>query len=235
MKYGLIGYPLGHSVSPLIHSEIFKITGHAGEYSLYEMPPEKLELPSFLDGFNVTIPHKESIIKFCEKLDESADCGAVNCVKNRVGYNTDVYGFKKAIETLGADLSSKVCLLGHGGSGKMVAREVKKAGGSLTIATRENIDILTGNFDLLINSTPVGMFPNVNHSPINFTKINAEYVLDLIYNPAETKLLSEARQKGIKAQNGLIMLVWQAIKSHEIWYGGKISEEQVNIIIEALK
>jgi shikimate dehydrogenase len=234
-KYGLIGFPLGHSLSPLIHSEIFKRTGHNGEYSLYETKPEDFGNIPLSDGFNVTIPYKEAIIPFCEKLDESAAAiGAVNCVSRKAGYNTDLFGFEKSVEILGADLSKRVCLLGFGGAGKMVAHAVKKAGGELTIATRKNINELSktkAEFDLLVNSTPVGMFPNISETPIDFENISAKYVIDLIYNPAETKLLSLAKEKGAKTMNGLIMLVWQAIKSHEIWYGGKITDACADEII----
>ncbi|MCL2696580.1 MAG: shikimate dehydrogenase [Oscillospiraceae bacterium] len=233
-KFGLMGYPLGHSLSPLIHSEIFKRTGYDGEYSLYETKPENFDVLSSLTGFNVTIPYKEAIIPYCKRLDDSASCGAVNCVRDKTGYNTDVYGFHKAIDALGADLSSRVCLLGYGGSGKMIADRVRKAGGKLTIATRENINELNGDFDLLINSTPVGMYPNIEDSPIDFKSINVKYVLDLIYNPAETKLLSLAKQKGAKVMNGLIMLVWQAVKSHEIWYGAGLSDNDADEIIQKI-
>ncbi|MCL2638271.1 MAG: shikimate dehydrogenase [Oscillospiraceae bacterium] len=236
-KFGLIGNPLGHSLSPLIHSEILKRTGFDADYSLYEIKPEEFGVLAALDGFNVTIPYKETIIPFLDKLDESAvfeNNGAVNCVKDKIGYNTDVFGFEKAIEALGADLGSRVCLLGHGGSGKMIADRVRTAGGELTIAVRDSIYALGGEFDLLINSTPVGMHPNVKDSPIDFENISAKYVLDLIYNPAETKLLSLAKKKGAKIMNGLIMLAWQAIKSHEIWYGGKISEQDADEIIQKI-
>jgi shikimate dehydrogenase len=235
MKYGLIGGKLGHSLSPLIHSEIFKITGHQGEYALYEITADKLCSLSGLAGFNVTIPYKEAIIPFCERLDESAAAiGAVNCVSGKVGFNTDLFGFEKSVELLGADLKSRVCLLGFGGAGKMVAHAVKKAGGELTIATRSNINQLKGEFDLLVNSTPVGMFPNTAETPISFENISAEFVLDLIYNPAETKLLSLAKARKSKTMNGLVMLVWQAVKSHEIWYGAQLSDDDAGEIIKKL-
>jgi shikimate dehydrogenase len=234
MKYGLVGGKLGHSLSPLIHSEIFKITGYGGKYALYEIEHDRFIIPP-LNGFNVTIPYKERIIAYCEELDESAkSIGAVNCVKNKVGYNTDLFGFEKSVEILGAKLNSRVCLLGFGGAGKMTAHAVKKAGGELTIATRENINELKGEFDLLVNSTPVGMFPNMAESPIDFENVSAKFVLDLIYNPAETLLISLAEAKGAKTMNGLVMLVWQAIKSHEIWYGAKLSDDDAAKIIKKL-
>ncbi|MCL2020150.1 MAG: shikimate dehydrogenase [Oscillospiraceae bacterium] len=254
-NYGLVGYPLGHSLSPFIHGEIFKRNNLGHDYSLYEISPaeleKKYELLSLLDGFNVTIPLKELIIPYCESLDDSSSCGAVNCVKEKVGYNTDVYGFKKSIEILGASFKqgSRVCLLGYGGAGKMVAHAVGKAGGKLTVAEIDvsrlkncpentktvQINELKGEFDLLINSTPVGMHPNTDASPIDFERVSAEFVLDIVYNPSETKLLRLAKQKGAKVLNGLTMLVWQAIKSHEIWYGGKADEDGAEEIIKAVE
>ncbi|MCL2077749.1 MAG: shikimate dehydrogenase [Oscillospiraceae bacterium] len=251
--YGLIGYPLGHSLSPFIHEEIFKKNGLRHHYSLYEIPPEELEskqhLLSSLDGFNVTIPLKELIIPLCEKLDKSAEFGAVNCVKDKTGYNTDIFGFEKSIKALGANLKSRVCLLGYGGAGKMVAHAVQKAGGRLTIAEKDSKKLKTcqakanlvktgdlkGDFDLLINSTPVGMYPKIKAAPIDFKHVKANFVLDLVYNPVETKLLTLAKEKGAKTMNGLVMLVWQAIRSHDIWYGGKLTDKQAEEIIAALQ
>ncbi|MCL1823848.1 MAG: shikimate dehydrogenase [Oscillospiraceae bacterium] len=251
-KYGLVGYPLGHSLSPMIHGEIFKRNGLSPDYALYEIPPEEFperaEALFTFDGLNITIPYKEAIIPYCERLDESAEaCKAVNCVKDRVGYNTDIFGFMKSIESLGADLSAKICLLGYGGAGKMIAYCAEKAGGNLTVAARNperfkktgiraefvRNDELKGDFDLLINATPVGMFPDVDECPVNFENIRAEYVFDLIYNPIKTKFLALAEESGAKAVNGLLMLVWQAVKSHEIWYGGAVSADDVQEIIKA--
>jgi shikimate dehydrogenase len=252
--YGLIGSPLSHSISPFVHNEIFKRTKTAGAYSLYEIKPEEIKakytLLSSLDGFNVTVPLKELIIPYCQSLDASASFetgGAVNCVKDRVGYNTDIFGFEMAVKALGANLKSRVCLIGFGGSGKAIAGAVAKAGGSLTIAVREpdkvkpgklkasvvKLKSLKGNFDLLINATPVGMQPKIKAAPVEFKHVNAKFVLDLIYNPAKTRFLTLAEQKGAKTANGLVMLVWQAIKSHEIWYGGKVSEAEAAEIIKA--
>jgi len=251
--YGLIGYPLGHSFSPFIHGEIFKRTKKNCSYSLYEIQPDELKgkfnLLSSLGGFNITVPHKENIRSYCEKFDESAACGAVNCIKGKTGYNTDVFGFEKALKALGANFLAGVCLLGYGGAGKMVAHTVAKAGGRLTIAEIDTnklkdcpykanfvkIKDLKGDFGLLINATPVGMSPKIKASPIDFKKVNADHVLDLIYNPFKTKFLTLAEQKGAKTMNGITMLVWQAIKSHEIWYGGSVSDKEAAEIIKAVE
>ena len=141
-KFALIGHPLGHSLSPQIHKRLFELDGKEAEYSLLDIAPEKLS-ESFgglkkLDGFNITIPHKVSIIPLCDRLSTEAErYGSVNCVKageETIGYNTDVLGFTKSIEQLGASLSSKVLQLGCGGVGRMMAIETALSGGSLTVA-----------------------------------------------------------------------------------------------------
>ncbi|MCL2037174.1 MAG: shikimate dehydrogenase, partial [Oscillospiraceae bacterium] len=150
-KFGLLGYPLGHSLSPFIHSRFFQLCGIGEiaeyEYKLYEVSPGELSLKGSdikqLNGFNVTIPYKTEIIPYLARLDSSAQrYNSVNCVNfegnEYVGYNTDVYGFLKSIEELGADLSAKVLLLGCGGTGRMMAIEAISAGADLTLAIRRS-------------------------------------------------------------------------------------------------
>lgn len=140
--YALIGYPLGHSLSPRIHTRLLSLSGIEGDYEKVEISPEELKekydyLSSF-DGFNITIPHKISIVDYTDDIDNGADrYRSVNCVKNgkkKTGYNTDVYGFTKSIDMLGASLDSKVLLIGCGGVGRMMAIETALSGGKLTIA-----------------------------------------------------------------------------------------------------
>ncbi len=141
-KFGLIGHPLGHSLSPQIHTRLFELSGEAVDYQLYDIPPEELESKfgflETLDGFNITIPHKVGIIEYCDALSEGAQrYRSVNCVANKetkVGYNTDVLGFTKSIDMLGASLNSDVLLIGCGGVGRMMAIETALSGGRLTIA-----------------------------------------------------------------------------------------------------
>lgn len=141
-KFGLIGHPLGHSLSPQIHTRLFGLSGETVDYKLYDIAPEELkgkfDFLAELDGFNVTIPHKVDIIRYCDKLSEGAErYRSVNCVKNgteKVGYNTDALGFTKSIELLGASLRSKVLLIGCGGVGRMMAIETALEGGELTVA-----------------------------------------------------------------------------------------------------
>ncbi len=141
-RFGLIGHPLGHSLSPQIHTLLFELSGEAVDYNLYDITPEdlkgKFDFLAELDGFNVTIPHKVDIIEYCDRLSEGAErYRSVNCLKNgaeKVGYNTDVLGFTKSIELLGASLCSKVLLIGCGGVGRMMAIETALEGGNLTVA-----------------------------------------------------------------------------------------------------
>ena len=141
-KFGLIGHPLGHSLSPQIHTRLFELSGETVDYQLYDIAPEELSdkfgFLSELDGFNITIPHKVGIIDYCDRLSEGAQrYQSVNCVSNgseKTGYNTDVLGFTKSIDMLGASLNSNVLLIGCGGVGRMMAIETALSGGKLTIA-----------------------------------------------------------------------------------------------------
>lgn len=145
-KFCLIGHPLGHSLSPQIHARLFELSGEKVEYTLEDIAPEELEgkfgFLSEFDGFNITIPHKVSIIGYCDELSDGAKrYRSVNCVKNgekKVGCNTDCIGFTKSIELLGASLGAKVLLIGCGGVGRMMAIETAAHGGELTIAALEN-------------------------------------------------------------------------------------------------
>ena len=278
-KYALIGYPLGHSLSPNIHTRLLELSGIKGGYEKLEISPEKLN-ESFdtlrgLDGFNITIPHKIAIIDYCDELSEGARrYKSVNCVKNgekKIGYNTDVLGFTKSIDMLGASLSSKVLLIGCGGVGRMIAIETALKGGDLTIAVLPmdiknaesvkseiseakpdaKINIVTikggnltasdfgGNvpeFDLLINASPVGMYPKVENCPCGEEIIDkVRFLFDVIYNPKETLLSKTAKAKGKKAMTGMAMLVLQAAAAHEIWNGSSFKEEDLRKLISDME
>ena len=149
-KFGLIGHPLGHSLSPQIHTRLFELSGEAVDYQLYDIAPEELsdkhEFLSTLDGFNITIPHKVDIIGYCDRLTEGAQrYRSVNCVANgaeKLGCNTDVNGFTMSIDMLGASLASDVLLIGCGGVGRMIAIETALRGGRLTIAALRSDEAL---------------------------------------------------------------------------------------------
>lgn len=215
-----------------------------------------------LRGFNVTIPHKQAIIPLLDRLDKSATlCGAVNTVFTNgesVGYNTDMDGFTGALERAGIALCGRVLLCGTGGAARAVAFSAAKAGCEIEAAVQNGFentaealkndilakigdaklkiihyDEISGEYDLAVNATPVGMYPNTNAAILSEEQIkNCKAIYDLVYNPRETLLLSTARKNGIKCDGGMSMLVLQAAKAHEIWYGAKFDREQISRIID---
>lgn len=269
-SYALIGYPLGHSLSPQIHTRLFELAGIEAHYELKEIKPEELknsyDYLRSLTGFNITIPHKIPIIDFCSELSEGAKrYGSVNCIKNEngksIGYNTDVLGFVKSIEQLGASLSSRVCLLGCGGVGRMMAIEAAHQGAELTMAVRtEDIPVaegikseiekalpqskvnvihlqeMKGGYDLVVNATPVGMYPKTDFSPLEKEQLEGvKYLFDAIYNPAETLLSKYAKEAGAKVSTGMAMLVLQAVAAHEIWNGSEYRQEDIEALISEME
>lgn len=263
-KFGLIGHPLGHSLSPQIHARLFELSGETVDYQLYDIPPEELkskyDFLKRLDGFNITIPHKIAIMDFCDEIDETAQkYMTINCVKNAggkyVGYNTDVLGFVKSVEVMGASLSGDTVLLGCGGVGRMMALETVYQGGSLTIAVRPDdiptaqalaaeikqklgrdiavclLSELSGSHDLIVNATPVGMFPKVEAMPVEAEQLCTKYLFDAVYNPRETLLMKSAAARGAKVSGGMAMLVLQAVAAHEIWDGAEYRKEDIARLI----
>lgn len=253
-------------MSPVIHKELFKISGVEASYGLIETAPENLgeafeESLKELRGFNVTIPHKIDIIKYLDELSPRAKLfGAVNTVDVRedkiVGHNTDCAGFLNALKMAGIELGGEVLLLGCGGVARMIAFESLLAGANLTLAVREadaqiaktladeinekiskpcKIILLSEckpEYDLIINGTPVGMFPHVDACPVDKTVIqSAKAVFDVIYNPQETVFIKHAKDAGIKYSGGLSMLVWQAAVAQEIWNGVKFTNEDIARVI----
>lgn len=213
-----------------------------------------------LKGFNVTIPHKEKMFGLINNADESASkYKATNCVSvdngRTTGYSTDAYGFLMALKTEGIALSGKVLVLGCGGAATTLATEAATLGCDITIAVRSSslkkaenlkqrlenhnvkvdvVDIanIKDCYNLLVNATPVGMYPNVEQSPVDSDVISrCEAVFDAVYNPEETKLIKQAKSLKVKAVGGMPMLVWQAVKSHEYWYGGKFKPEDITKLI----
>jgi shikimate dehydrogenase len=218
---------------------------------------------SKLDGFNITIPYKQKIIPFLASIDaKSAKYGAVNTVKCidglMTGYNTDAAGFLRALKLARIPLRGNVLLLGAGGVSRVMAYESIDRCCSLTIASQRKesaeslanelkkfypesqitgikIDEIEGKFDVLLNGTPVGMYPKVDDCPISEKIINKiPYVYDAIFNPLKTKLLSAALANGAIADSGLSMLVWQAAVAQEIWLGSKFDPKDIGDIIVSI-
>ncbi len=261
--YTLIGCPLGHSMSPWIHARLFRLSGKTADYTLTEIPTPELaaKMPELrrMKGFNITIPHKVDIIPLLDALDETAErYQSVNCVRNAdgkaVGYNTDCTGFLRSVE--GMQLGGKVLLIGSGGVGRMMATEAVLHGAELTIvekdipraeALAQELTRLGGSvrvreqapeepFDLLMNASPVGMYPKTNACPVDEAVIRrSAAVFDVIYNPTETKLLQTAKRFGIPAVGGAAMLVWQAVRAHEIWDGDSYDPQDIAVIIRDME
>ena len=246
MRCGLLGRKLSHSYSPQIH-------GMLGDYAyeLYEKEPEDLE--SFLKygdfrGLNVTIPYKKSVIPYCDSLSPTAQMlGAVNTIIRRedgslLGHNTDYFGFQSMLQESKLSVSGKkVLVLGSGGASNTVKAVLEECGATVIIISRnsennyENL-FLHKDATVIVNATPVGMYPATGVSPLeldHFPKL--EGVLDVIYNPARTKLLLDAQQRGLVTVNGLWMLVAQAKESSEWFTGAPIDDTKISLIHKTLR
>ena len=235
MHCGLLGEKLGHSYSPQIHSLLADYT-----YNLYEKTNAELEnflLNGDFSGLNVTIPYKKAVIPYCAELSPIASqLGAVNTIVRRkdgtlIGHNTDYFGFSSMLNRSGLSVSGKkVLVLGSGGASATVSSVLQQAGADVIIISRNGINNYSNleqhaDAAVIVNTTPVGMYPNTGISPINLAFFPClEGVLDVIYNPARTQLLLEAEKRGLVTANGLWMLVAQAKESAEWFTGKKISD-----------
>ena len=233
--YGIIGFPLLHSFSAKYFNEKFATEQIEAEYSLYPTGIEDLRLKiedllDSLDGFNVTLPYKQAIIPFLDRLDETAQAiGAVNVVYKRVGYNTDCLGFMESIKPLLRAYDSKALVLGTGGASKAACYGLRKLGITPTLVSRNPKEGQLGYKDLtpeimaehtiIVNCTPLGMYPDVSSCPdIPYELISAQHLLfDCVYNPEETLFLQKGKAQGATIQNGIGMLYGQAKEAWKIW------------------
>ena len=238
MRCGLLGKKLGHSYSPQIHSYLSDYT-----YELFEKSPEELEF--FLkhgdfSGLNVTMPYKKDVIPYLDELsDRAAELGAVNTIVRRndgtlIGHNTDYFGFQSMLNRSGLQVAGKkVLVLGSGGASATAVAVLKKQGSNVAVISRNgesNYNNLEQHADasVIVNTTPVGMYPNVGVSPVELALFHElEGVLDVVYNPARTQLLLDAEEIGLIANNGLWMLVAQAKESAEWFTGTTISDNKI--------
>jgi len=243
-KFGLIGYPLGHSFSKKHFSEKFEKEGIEAEYELYPLEdieefPALVKNTKGLEGINVTIPYKESVMKFLDEVDEKAAAiGAVNTIKIQKGklkgYNTDYLGFKTSlVKFIGANpMPANALILGTGGASKAVQTALSDLGIQFKLVSRrpeeghltyEDFNTSTpqylNTYQLIVNTTPLGMAPKIDELPdLPYQQLTSDHFLyDLVYNPLVTAFM----QKGIEAKcwvkNGLEMLYGQAEASWEIW------------------
>ena len=246
MRYGLIGASLPHSYSKLIHDAL-------GRYGYELMPMDEDGMRRFMeradfDGINVTIPYKEKVIPYLHSIDEGARrIGAVNTVVNRggrlYGYNTDVYGVKDTLRRAGLGLTgTKVAVLGTGGTSKTVSYVCRTAGADVSLVSRtpgagalgyEELTELRP--DIIMNTTPVGMFPKTGVSPVSPSCLDGvSFVFDVIYNPLRTRLTLDAKERGIKTAGGLYMLVSQAMRAAELFTGEPVGATDTERIYEGL-
>ena len=253
-QFAVVGDPIEHSLSPVLHKEIYRQLGINASFEIAHIEKEYLQIfinENKLDGFNVTIPHKESIIPYLDKLDKSAEAiGAVNCVKREKGYNTDWIGFLNAMTNNDIEINGKNCLIiGAGGAARAIAYAFVQAKAKSIIfhnRTKSKVKTLAdwinklypennsfGEPEIVVNCTPIGMWPNTNSIPMNIDSITTINVLvDTIYNPFETRWLKMGKTIGIKTIRGLDMFIFQGLASADIWLGEKVS---IKLDLETIK
>ncbi len=241
MHCGLLGKKLEHSYSPQIHSYLADYS-----YALYEKSPD--ELADFIrradfSGLNVTIPYKKEVIPFCNQLsDRAKQLGSVNTIVRNadgslIGHNTDYFGFLSMVNRSGLSVTGKkVLVLGSGGASVTAVAVLQELGANVVVISRsgpENYENISKHTDtaVIVNTTPVGMYPKNGDTPVDLELFpQLEGVLDLIYNPARTKLLLDAKERGLVAENGLWMLVAQAKESAQWFTDIKIPDSVIETI-----
>ncbi|MDE3839688.1 shikimate dehydrogenase [Bacillus methanolicus] len=254
--FGVIGDPISHSMSPLMHNDLFKVYGIDAHYHPFHVKRGDLEaavkgLKAInCSGFNVTVPHKTEIMAFLDEIDPLAEAiGAVNTVVNKdgrlIGFNTDGRGFLEGLKRNFAVLeSTRVLIIGAGGAAKAIYYSMAHAGVKhidfcnrtaekaaqlieacpfsvqSNIYPREEAEKRLSNYHLIIQTTSVGMSPNMDASPLNLENLGTgAFVSDIIYNPLETAILRDAKRRGAGTQNGLDMFVFQGAFAFEKWTG----------------
>lgn len=255
--YGVIGCPIHHSLSPVMHNDAFQTLGIDAHYHAFHV--EKEALPAAIEGMralgiagmNVTIPHKTAVIPLLDEVDEMAKrIGAVNTIvrenERLIGYNTDGPGFVRALieETNTTIQGKRILVIGAGGAARGIYFSLANAGAEqvdICNRTKENAEQLIeesdlsvsgrayslteaearlSQYDIIINTTSVGLSPNVDAMPLSLEHLNEQTIVsDIIYNPFETKWLKEARKKGAIVQNGVGMFVYQGALAFEKWTG----------------
>ena len=245
MKTGLLGRRLSHSYSPQIHA-------YLGEYSyeLFEREPEDVERFLKEEDFtaiNVTIPYKKTVMPYCTLTDTAKYMGSVNTIVRQpdgslLGHNTDYFGFTSMVHKSGLDVNGKKCLvLGSGGASVTAVAVLREMGARVVVISRrgeDNYENLHRHSDasVICNCTPVGMYPHNGVSPVNldlFPKL--EGVLDMIYNPARTKLLMDAADRGLIAENGLWMLVAQAKEAAEWFLNKQLADSLIRFVYDKMR
>ena len=245
MKTGLLGRKLGHSYSPQIHAYLGEYT-----YDLFEREPEDVE--KFLkegdfSAINVTIPYKKTVMPYCTLTETAKYMGSVNTIVRQpdgtlLGHNTDYFGFTSMVRKSGLEVSGKKCLvLGSGGASVTAVAVLKEMGANVVVISRsgeDNYENLHRHTDaaVICNCTPVGMYPKNGISPVDLNLFpQLEGVLDMIYNPARTKLLMDAADRGLVAENGLWMLVAQAKEAADWFMNKKLPDSLIQYVYDKMR
>lgn len=240
--YGLIGYPLGHSFSQRFFTQKFEEEQIEAQYLNFELEDlttiKEVLKDKTIKGLNVTIPYKKDIFAYLDEVsDEAKAIGAVNVIKlirennqlKLVGYNSDIFGFKESIRPLLKPFHQKALVLGTGGASNAIKVGLSQLGiTTQSVSRTKQDDTITYNeitkevlaeYNVIINCTPLGTYPNIEGAPdIPYQHLSTQHLLyDLVYNPAETSFLRQGRVQGATTKNGLEMLYLQAIKAWEIW------------------
>lgn len=266
MKLGLLGFPVKHSLSPWIHGQFLDKSGREGTYQLFETRPEELSArvknwrAENIDGFNITIPYKQKIIPYLDKIDKEAEnIGAVNTVANQngiwTGYNTDGRGYYRSLTHSFPAVqpgTSTVLIIGAGGGARGIYHVLVSEGFArvdLTNRTEEKaVELLhsnksntpsavltlgqaeerLGEYDIIIQTTSVGMEPSEDQIPLSVKNIKPEAIAsDIVYKPLNTRFLQEAAERGANIHHGHAMLLYQAQYAYEIWTGDKVPLDSI--------
>jgi shikimate dehydrogenase len=261
--FGLIGDPVAHSLSPVMHNQAFAATGYNGVYLTFRVtdPDKAIKGIAALNfkGVSVTLPHKVAVMEYLDAVDETAArIGAVNTIVNNqgrlIGYNTDGAGALQALRTRTSIKDKSVALIGAGGAARAIGFGLVAAGGRVTILNRTRVSgerLATdlpaqflplekwtqNHYEILINTTPVGMHPETDATPIPKEDLSKDMVvMDIVYNPLETRLLKEAAASGCRIIKGVDMFVFQGAQQFELWTGKKAPVEVMRqAVLEALK
>jgi 3-dehydroquinate dehydratase/shikimate dehydrogenase len=261
--YGVIGEPIGHSLSPRLHSAGFQAARVNAVFLPFLVPDLRDFVGRISDfkisGLAVTLPHKQNILRYLEECDPvAADIGAVNTVVIRGngklhGYNTDYVGVLRALERRIPLRGSRVLIFGAGGSARAVAYALRYAGAMVFVCARRagqgrelaravggefvaRARLHSESFDAIVNTTPVGMYPHVHESPLEMRELNCDLLFDLIYRPRVTKLMKLAKRRGIETVSGLDMFIAQGVAQFEIWMGQRAPVAPMrSAVVRALK
>jgi shikimate dehydrogenase len=260
--FGLIGNPVAHSLSPVMHNQAFAATGYNGIYLAFRVTDPGTAMKGIaalnFKGVSVTLPHKVAVMEYLDEVDETAArIGAVNTIVNNqgrlIGYNTDCAGALEALRTRTSIKDKSVALIGAGGAARAIGFGLVAAGGCVTILNRTRVsgerlaaDLqaqflpldkwASNHYEILINTTPMGMHPETDATPIPKEGLSKDMVvMDIVYNPLETRFLKEAAASGCGIINGVDMFVFQGAQQFELWTGKKAPVEGMRkAVIEAL-